>query len=104
VTLGGRLVTQVSDASQSARPPLVIAFYVPTHVLTYSATHVLTHLLAHSLTNLFTAAQDLRDEAKQNGGHANNKHHFSALHLARERSYQRFNLNGAERPGRSPML
>jgi len=48
--------------------------------------------------------QDLRDEAKQHGGHANSKHQFSALHLARERSYQRFNLHGAERPGRSPML
>ena len=49
---------------------------------------------------------DLRDEAKQHGGHASNKHHFSALHLARERSYQRCSLGAAtsERPGRSSML
>ena len=86
--------------------PLSYLSALPTHVLTYLLTHLLTHalayLLTHSRTNLRTAAQDLRDEAKQNGGHANNKHHYSALHLARERSYQRFNCNGAERPGRSP--
>ena len=92
---------------QPVSPRLLIPFLLThsrTDVRIHSLTHSRTRVLTRSRTNLLTTAQDLRDEAKQNGGHANNKHHFSALHLARERSYQRFNHNGAERPGRSPML
>ena len=50
--------------------------------------------------------RDERDEARQNlrGGH-DSKHSYSALHMARERSYERSGLNGcAERHGRSSML